>query len=327
MNPFRFARAESTPAALGAVASGRHARFVAGGTNILDLMKVGVEMPELLIDINALPLRSIVRRGDALHIGALARLSDVAADAQVRAAFPMVAIALEQSASPQLRNMASIGGNVLQRTRCPYFRDLATACNKRAPGTGCGAIGGMNRQQAVLGTSDHCIATHASDLAVTLAALEARIHIDGRAGSRDASIRDFYRLPGETPHVENVLAYDELITGVSLPLLAYGGNSTYLKVRARAQYEFALASAAVALDIANGTIRQARVALGGVGTIPWRSLEAETLLSNAPATRVTFEKAAQAAVAGARGYGQNDFKIALAQRTLIRALEMVVERQ
>jgi xanthine dehydrogenase YagS FAD-binding subunit len=326
VNPFRYARVDSAANALAAIAGDEHARFVAGGTNIIDLMKETVETPELLLDINALPLRSVERRGDALHIGALARMSDVAANADVRNSFPLIAIALEQSASPQLRNMASIGGNVLQRTRCPYFRDVATPCNKRSPGSGCGALAGANRQEAVLGTSEHCIATHPSDLAVALAAVDAAIHISGKAGDRTVPIGNFYRMPAATPHVENVLARDELITGVSLPLLPFLVNSTYLKVRDRAQYEFALTSAAVALDMASGTIRQARVALGGVGTIPWRSLQAEALLAAAPATRDTFEKAAEAALAGARGHGENEFKIPLAKRTLVRALEMVAER-
>ncbi len=237
----------------------------------------------------------------------------------------MVAIALQQSASPQFRNMASMGGNVLQRTRCPYFRDVATPCNKRAPGSGCGAIGGEHRKQAVLGTSESCIATHASDLAVALAALDATIHVDGPRGRRDVLLHELYRLPGATPHIETTLERGDLITGLTLPLLPFGARSTYLKVRDRAQYEFALASAAVALDISSNTVRQARIALGGIATIPWRAPQAEQLLIGAPATRQSFERAAEAALAGARGYGQNDFKIALAKRTLVRALEMVAQ--
>ena len=219
--------------------------------------------------------------------------------------------------------MAAMGGNLLQRTRCAYFRDVATPCNKRTPGSGCGAIGGENRMEAVLGTSEHCIATHASDVAVPLMALNAVVHVAGPHGDRDVSLNDFYRLPAATPHIETVLARGELITGISVPALPFASRSTYLKVRDRAQYEFALASAAVALDLAGGTIRQARVALGGVATIPWRSLEAERVLAGALATRATFERAAEAALLGARGHGKNDFKIALAKRTLIRALEMV----
>jgi xanthine dehydrogenase YagS FAD-binding subunit len=323
MNPFRYARVDSAPAAIAAALYEDRAQFVAGGTNILDLMKIYVEQPSLLVDINRLPISKVERRGDLVHIGALARMSDVAANDAVRQAFPMVAIALEQSASPQLRNMASMGGNLLQRTRCAYFRDPATPCNKRAPGSGCGAIGGENRMEAVLGTSEHCIATHASDVAVPLMALNAVVHVAGPLGDRDVSLSDFYRLPATTPHIETVLAHGELLTGISVPALPYASRSTYLKVRDRAQYEFALASAAVALDLAGGTIRQARVALGGVATIPWRSREAERVLAGALATRATFERAAEAALLGARGYGKNDFKIALAKRTLVRALEMV----
>jgi xanthine dehydrogenase YagS FAD-binding subunit len=323
VNPFEYTKVQSPSAALTALAHDRRARLVAGGTNILDLMKIAVEEPQLLVDINALPLRAIEPRGDRLYIGALARLSDVAANADVRAAFPMVAIALAQTASPQLRNMASMGGNLMQRTRCPYFRDVATRCNKRVPGSGCDAIGGDNRRQAVLGTSGHCIATHASDVAVALTALDAIIHVTGVHGSRDLPISKFYRLPGDTPAIETALEPSELINGLSLPLLTFAARSTYVKVRDRAQYEFALASAAVALDLAGGVIREARVALGGVATVPWRSPQAERALAGAPATPLTFERAAEAAVAGARGYGQNDFKIPLAKRTLVRALEIV----
>ena len=260
--------------------------------------------------------------GDAIHVGALARLTDVAENESVRAHLPLVAIALAQSASPQLRNMATIGGNLLQRTRCPYFRDTATPCNKRAPKSGCGALGGELRREAVLGTSEHCIATHASDLAVALAALDATVHVTGLSGNREIALHDFYRLPGDTPHIETSLGPGELIVAVSLPLLGYGARSTYLKVRDRAQYDFAIASAAVALDLSGNTIRQARIALGGVATIPWRSPQAEALLRDAPATRDAFERAADAALAEARGRGGNDYKIALAKRTLVRALEI-----
>lgn len=323
MNPFAYVKAASPSGALSESSRNRHARYVAGGTNIIDLMKIGVESPPLLIDINGLGLSTIEVRGDALYVGALARLSDAAANAELRSRLPLVAIALEQSASPQLRNMATVGGNLLQRTRCPYFRDVATPCNKRAPGSGCGAFEGENRREAVLGTSSSCICTHPSDLAVALAALGATIHVSGAAGNRDIALHEFYRLPGGTPHIETTLEPGELIVAVSLPLLSYGARSTYVKVRDRAQYDFALASAAVALDISGGTIRQARVALGGVAPVPWRSPQAEAALRNAPASRVFFERAADAALAGARGYGRNDFKISLAKRTLVRALETV----
>jgi xanthine dehydrogenase YagS FAD-binding subunit len=324
VNPFRYTRPSSPSAALTDFAGERRARYVAGGTNILDLMKIAVESPPLLIDINALALTSIEVMGDAIRVGALARLTDVAENESVRMHLPLVAIALAQSASPQLRNMATIGGNLLQRTRCPYFRDTATPCNKRAPKSGCGALGGELRREAVLGTSEHCIATHASDLAVALAALDATVHVTGLSGNREIALHDFYRLPEDTPHIETSLGPGELIVAVSLPLLSYGARSTYLKVRDRAQYDFALASAAVALDLSGTTIRQARVALGGIATIPWRSPQAEVLLRDAPATRDAFARAADAALAGARGRGGNDYKIALAKLTLVRALEIAV---
>ena len=322
MNPFAYAKAASPSGALTEFSRERGARYLAGGTNILDLMKIGVEAPPLLIDINALPLTTVEIRDNALWIGALARLTDVAADETVRSRYPVVAIALEQSASPQLRNMATIGGNLLQHARCPYFRDTAAPCNKRAPGSGCAAMAGENRREAVLGTSEQCIATHPSDLAVALAALDATVHVTGLHGTRSIALRDFYRLPASTPQIETTLEPGELIVAVSAPILSYGARSTYVKVRDRAQYDFALASAAVAVDLQGGTIREARVALGGIATVPWRSPEAESALRGAPATRAAFERAAAAALAGARGYGGNDFKIPLAQRTLVRALEI-----
>lgn len=322
MNPFAYAKAQSPSGALTEFANERGARYIAGGTTILDLMKIAVERPPMLIDINGLPLASIEATDDAIRVGALARLSEVSENADVRARLPLVAIALEESASPQLRNMATIGGNLLQRTRCPYFRDVLTPCNKRSPESGCGALGGENRREAVLGTSEHCIAAHPSDLAVALAALDAAVHVAGLHGNRTIALHDFYRLPGKTPQIETALEPGELIVAVSLPLLGYGARSTYVKVRDRAQYDFALVSAAVALDLDGTSIRQARVALGGIATIPWRSAQAEEALRNAPVTRASFERAAEAALAGARGRGGNDFKIPLARRTLVRALEI-----
>ncbi len=320
MNPFAFARADTVGAAI--AAGGRSgARFIAGGTNILDLMKDDVERPDVLIDINALPLGAIEIRNGELYLGALARMSDVATNAAVQKAFPAITIALQESASPQLRNMASMGGNLLQRTRCPYFRDTATPCNKRKPGSGCGAIGGVNRMQAVLGTSSHCIATHASDVAVALVALDATLHIAHAGGTRDVALERFYRLPDATPQVENVLRPGELIVGITVPALPFAARSTYVKARDRAQYEFALASAAVALNVEHGTISNARIALGGVGTIPWRAHEGERELLGAPATHASYQHAADIALRDARGQGQNDFKIALAKRVLVRALE------
>ncbi len=322
MNPFDYVKAESVTAAAAALQRQPAGRYLAGGTNLLDLMKDGVEEPSLLIDINGLSLTEMEIRGNAFYVGALARLSDVAANGDLRSRLPLVTIALQQSASPQLRNMATIGGNMLQRTRCPYFRDRVQPCNKRVPGSGCGAQQGENRRQAVLGTSAHCIAAHPSDLAVALAALDAIVHVSGTAGAREVALDEFYRLPGETPQIETSLAAGELIVGLSLPLLPYGARSTYLKVRDRAQYDFALVSAAVALDLSQGQIRASRIAFGGVGTVPWRSREAERALAAMPATREAFEAAADAALAGARGFGHNDFKIPLAKRALVRALEV-----
>lgn len=321
MNDFRYTAVESPSAAITAVLAERGAKFIAGGTTILDLMKIAVEAPPLLVDINALPLRGIEERDGALVIGALERMSDAARNPRVRAAFPMVAIALEESASPQLRNMATIGGNLLQRTRCPYFRDIVAACNKRARGSGCGAIGGDNRRQAVLGTSEQCIAASPSDLAVALCALGAAVRITGRNGDRSVPVRAFYRLPDRSPEIETALEPGELVTAVALPLDPIAARSTYVKVRDRAQYEFALVSAAAALTIESGVVRDARIALGGVGTIPWHAPESEQLLAGRPATRASFAEAARIAVRDARGYGKNDFKIVLAQRTLVRALE------
>jgi xanthine dehydrogenase YagS FAD-binding subunit len=325
VNPFSYTRAASVSEAIVAAGRASGAHYIAGGTNILDLMKDGTEMPPLLVDINALPLRSIVVTGDVVRIGALARMADVAADPQIRSALPMLVLALEASASPQLRNMASMGGNVLQRTRCPYFRDVATPCNKRDPGSGCSAIGGVNREQAVFGTSDHCIATHASDAAVALTALEATLQVAGASGMREIAFGEFYRLPASTPHVENTLEANEVITGIAIPLQPALRSSTYVKVRDRAQFDFALAAAAVALGVDGGIVHDARIALGGVATIPWRSLAAERALVGQPSTRASFEAAADAALAGARGYGENDFKIPLARATLIEALTTATE--
>jgi xanthine dehydrogenase YagS FAD-binding subunit len=323
MNPFAYVRPANSYDALRAIASVPNARYIAGGTNILDLMKDDVERPPLLIDINAIGLRDIAVTDDAITLGALARMADVARHPAVRGRFTAVAMALDETASPQLRNMGTIGGNVLQRTRCAYFRDPATPCNKRRPGSGCAAIGGVNRTHAILGTGDRCIATHASDLAVALVAFDATLRIVSTDGTRDVPIRNFYRLPQDAPNVENLLAPGELIASVTLRHDAATMRSAYLKVRDRAQYEFALASAAVALDVESGTIRDARIALGGVGTIPWLAPEASAILVGAQPSRELFQRAAAAAVAGARGYGQNDFKIVLAQHTLVRALESV----
>lgn len=324
MKPFAYARARNIEDAVGLLRDNPHAMCIAGGTTVVDLLKEGVFQPDLLVDVSRVAQDAIAVFDDRIEFGALARMNDVADHAQVAAAFPAVAQALAASASPQLRNMATIGGNLLQRTRCVYFRDLLTPCNKRVRGSGCSAIGGWNRQHAVLGTSDHCIAAHPSDLAVALVAFDAHVQIAGAGAARAVLLTDFYSEPGETPDVENTLAHDEVITGVVLPRSAAAGHSAYLKLRDRASFEFALVSVAAGLSIADGLIAHARIGLGGVATKPWRAYDAEGALIGQPANERTFKAAAEAALAGARGYGHNDFKIPLAQRAVERVLTSLV---
>lgn len=295
--------------------------FLAGGTTLVDLMKLDVLTPERVLYINDLPLRGI-DTADGLRIGALERMADVAAHPGV---YPAISRALLSSASQQIRNMASIGGNLLQRTRCTYFRDTAMPCNKREPGSGCPAISGSNRTHAILGTSDHCVATHASDLAVALVALDAEVRLTGPDGSRTVRLADLYRLPGDTPEVETGLRPGELITEVVVPRLDWAARSTYVKVRDRQSYEFALCSAAVALDVRDGRIADARVAAGGVATVPWRLTAVEDALRGAAATRASFEAAAAVAADGARPLAANAFKASLLKRTVVRALLELTE--
>ncbi|MBW0104990.1 xanthine dehydrogenase family protein subunit M [Pseudonocardia sp. KRD291] len=295
--------------------------FLAGGTTLVDLMKLDVMTPHRVLDINALPLRGIDTQ-DGLRIGALERMSDVAAHPGI---YPVISRALLQSASQQLRNMASIGGNLLQRTRCSYFRDVAMPCNKREPGSGCSAITGANRMHAVLGTSDACVATHASDLAVALIALDAQVRLVGSDGTRTVALADFYRLPGATPEVENDLRPGELVAEVVVPRLDWAAHSTYVKVRDRQSYEFALCSAAVALDVRDGRVVDARVAVGGVASVPWRLRTVEAALRGSPATQASFEAAAEAAAEGARPLSDNAFKVSLMKRTVVRALLELTE--
>jgi xanthine dehydrogenase YagS FAD-binding subunit len=327
VQPFAFSRAADPEEAVraGAAAStaqqGAEVRFVAGGTTLIDLMKLDVERPSKVVDINRLPLAAIEPTDDGgLRIGALVRNADLAHDARVQRDYAVLSQALLAGASGQLRNMATTGGNLLQRTRCVYFRDTATACNKREPGSGCSAIEGFNRNLAVLGTSEHCIASNPSDMNVALAALEATIVVRGTQGERRIPIGDFFLLPGDTPQRETVLLPGDLITHVLLPPPHRGARSHYLKLRDRASYEFALASAAVVLAVDGGAIRHARVALGGVGTRPWRSQEAERALLGKPADGRTFAAAAEAALRDARPQSQNGFKIELARRCLASAL-------
>ena len=320
MRAFTYERATDPRAAVAAV-SKPGATFISGGTNLLDLMKLEIEQPTHLVDISRLPLKQIEDLPDGgLRIGAQAANSDTAADTRVRTRYPVLSQALVSGASGQLRNKASVGGNLLQRTRCPYFYDTTAGCNKRNPGSGCSAIGGINRIHAILGASDACIAVHPSDMAVAMAVLDAQIELLGAGGAaRRVAIGDFYRLPGDTPHIETVLQPGEMITGVVLPPPP-PGRQLYRKVRDRASYEFALVSVAAIVATQQGTITTARVAFGGVAHKPWRSAEAEAVLKGRPATMATFQAAAQAAMAQAVGQGGNDFKIELAKRTLCRTL-------
>jgi xanthine dehydrogenase YagS FAD-binding subunit len=332
MIDFEYVRAADIESAIraGAVPA---TRFIAGGTNLVDLMKLDVERPAHLVDINGLAGRDpalsaiTVLPNGGLRVGALARMRDVAWDARVREQYPVVSQSLLLAASGQLRNMATIGGNVLQRTRCPYFRDTAMPCNKRAPGSGCSAIAGINRTEAVLGTSNQCIATYPGDLGVALVALGAVVHVRGPgaapAPERTLPFASLHVVPGAHPERETVLRPGELIAAIDLPPLAAARRSLYVKVRDRASYAFALASAAVALEIDSGRIRDARVGLGGVATKPWRSHEAERALIGKAATEATFRAAAAAALAGARPHRDNAFKVELAKRTLVRALTEV----
>jgi xanthine dehydrogenase YagS FAD-binding subunit len=326
MIDFDYHRATSLEDAIGS--AGASSRFIAGGTTLVDLMKLDVERPAHLVDINALGKDSNLASvselsGGGLRLGALARMSDVAWDTRVREGYPVISQSLLLAASGQLRNMATLGGNIMQRTRCWYFRDTAMPCNKREPGSGCSALTGINRIHAVLGTSDKCIATHPSDLAVALVALDANVIARGSTGERVIPIRDFHLLPGQHPEREHALRPGELITAIDLPALSFARRSLYLKVRDRASFAFALASAAVAVDVQGGVIRDARVALGGVGTKPWRSTEAEHMLVGRRVNAATFRAAADAALTGAKPHKDNAFKVALAKRTLERALMQV----
>jgi xanthine dehydrogenase YagS FAD-binding subunit len=329
MHTFEFTRPENPAAAVATGAKAKTAqqgadvRFVAGGTTLIDLMKLNVETPARLVDINRLPLDNIEATPDGgLKIRATVRNSDLAHHATVQRDYAVLSQALLSGATAQLRNMATTAGNLLQRTRCMYFRDTAMPCNKREPGTGCPAITGSNRTLAVLGTSEHCIASNPSDMCVAMAALEATIHVQGAKGSRAIPIGDFHLLPGSTPNRETVLEPGDLITYVTLPPPRSGSKQVYLKLRDRASYEFALASAAVVITIAGGKVTQARIALGGVGTKPWRSPEAEAALVGKPADAANFRKAAEAAMRNAKPQSENGFKIELAKRCLTQALKM-----
>jgi xanthine dehydrogenase YagS FAD-binding subunit len=327
MRAFAYQRAANPAEAVHAATSLAQGStsYLAGGTTLIDLMKLDVMRPETVIDINPLdrtPQSGIALSRDGLRLGALVRMAEAADHSGIREQYPVIAQSLQLAASQQIRNMASLGGNVLQRTRCPYFRDVAyAACNKRSPGSGCAAIGGFNRSHAVLGTSEQCIASYAGDFAQALIALDAAVEIAGPGGNRTIPFAALHRKPGDTPDRETALLPDELIVSFLVPAAAWTRRSVYLKVRDRESYEFALASAAVALDLQDGTVRNARIALGGVATVPWRAPEAEALLRGKRIDEQTATIAADAAFAVAKGYGHNDFKIALGKRTLQRALQ------
>jgi xanthine dehydrogenase YagS FAD-binding subunit len=321
MNSFSYTRAADVASALRVIAAEPTAKLIAGGTNLVDLMKENVERPTRLVDITHLPLADIQRTKEGgLRIGALATNADVAYNELVERDYPLLAQAILHGASAQLRNMASVGGNLMQRTRCSYFYDTATPCNKRTPGAGCSAIEGFNRYHAILGTSEHCIATNPSDMSVALLALDAVILVVGPRGERSIPIAEFHRLPGETPNIDTNLKPDEMITAVDLPAKGFAGHYEYLKIRDRTSYAFALVSVAAALEMNGGRISEARLALGGVAHKPWRRKESEELLNGKPAARDNFQKAAEALLYGAKGFGHNDFKIELAKRAVVRAL-------
>jgi len=321
MKPVTYVRPPDTKSAIAAAAA-TGACFHGGGTTLVDLMRLEVMSPTTLVDLGRLPLAAIERHGAGIRIGAMARNADVATHALVVERYPLLAQAIAAGASQQIRNMATVGGNLLQRTRCPYFRDLAVPCNKRTPGAGCSALDGFTRSHAILGTSASCIATHPSDMCVALAALDAVVHTRSGDQTRAIPIGDLHTLPGDHPEIENVLEPGELITHVDLPASKLAAHSRYVKVRDRAAFAFALASAAVGLDVADGRIRDARIALGGVATKPWRSVEAEQALIGQPPARAAFERAAAAALVDPKPRRDNAFKVALAKHTIVRALEL-----
>ena len=323
---FQYSRAADVHDAVRQIAADPRAKFIAGGTNLIDLMKYEVERPARLVDITRLPLTKVEETASGgLRIGALVPNSDLAYHPLIEQRYPILSSAIVAGASPQLRNMASTGGNLLQRTRCNYFYDTATPCNKREPGTGCSAIDGHNRMHAILGTSEACIAAHPSDMCVALAALEGKVHAAGPAGERVLAFSDFHRLPGDTPQRDTNLAPDEIITAIELPARGFAENYTYIKIRDRLSYAFALVSVAAALDLDGDKIKEARLALGGVAHKPWRDTSAEAALRGQSATPGTFTKAADLLLHGAKGYAHNSFKTELARRAIVRALTQAAQ--
>ncbi len=321
MNQFEYTRASTKQAAISALNKESDSVFLAGGTNLIDLMKKGVTAPGRLIDINNVPLAAIEKTPQGIHIGALARNSDVSEHDLVIKNFPLLSLALKAGASPQLRNMATVGGNMMQRTRCSYFYDTTMPCNKREPGTGCGALGGYNRMHAIFGASDKCIAVHPSDMCVALTALDAVITVAGPKGERKIPFGDFHKLPGDTPEKDNTLQKGEMILGVDIPFNQLSSHSHYLKVRDRASYAFALVSVGAALALKGNIIQDIRLAMGGVAHKPWRLKSAELLLKGKVASPENFKKAADAVMKDAKSYGYNDFKKVLAPNTIVEALK------
>jgi xanthine dehydrogenase YagS FAD-binding subunit len=326
MIPFQYSRANDVADAVRMISADPSAKFIAGGTNLVDLMKDDVERPSRLIDISRLPLNTVEATADGgLRIGALVPNSDLAYHPLIEQRYPLLASAILAGASAQLRNMASTGGNLLQRTRCAYFYDTVTPCNKREPGSGCSAIGGINRIHAILGASEDCIATHPSDMCVALAALDARVRVTGPGGERVMAFNDFHRLPGNTPQTDTNLQSNEIVTAIELPALGFADNYSYLKIRDRLSYAFALVSIAAALELEGGTIKQARLALGGVAHKPWRNTAAEAALRGQRADPASFARAADLLLRDAKGYEHNAFKIELARRGIIRTLTQAAQ--
>jgi xanthine dehydrogenase YagS FAD-binding subunit len=324
MNPFQYTRSSAVAGAIQSLMKEPHAYFLAGGTNLIDLMKMGVVTPERLVDINGLPLKGIEKTSTGLRIGALATNSEVADHALVLEGYPLLSLAINAGASPQLRNMATVGGNMMQRTRCNYFFDTAMPCNKREPGSGCGALKGYNRMHALFGASDQCIAVNPSDMNVAMVALDAVVHVKGPKGERKIKFEDFHRLPGDHPEKDNTLEKGELITAVDLPAAAqvFNRHVHYLKIRDRSSYAFALVSVAAALNMDGSTITDARLAMGGVAHKPWRLHAAEDFLKGKTVGEDVFVQAAKLAMQGAKAYQYNQFKLTMAPNAIVQALKM-----
>ncbi len=328
MRPFTFTKAKNSAAAVQEISVQENGKFIAGGTNLLDLMKFDVMQPKSLIDITGIALNYIKDLKDGgLRLGALVTNADTAYHREVEKRYPLLSHAILAGASPQLRNKATDGGNLLQRTRCYYFYDPATPCNKREPGSGCAAIKGYNRWHAIFGASEKCIATHPSDMCVALAALEAKVNVTGRNGDRTIAFEDFHRLPGDHPEIDSNLSEDEMITSIDLPAKGFADNFAYIKNRDRASYSFALVSIAVCLEMNGNKIKEARIVLGGVAHKPWRNKEAEALLHGKKATRENFQMVADAMVREAKGYEYNEFKIELARRSVVRGLMQAAKKE